>query len=121
MKKLVPFILLTSLILSGCSIDWTGDKDKKIAELEEQIKAVSFEKQKECGNFQKDMQEQINQISIYDPDITAVFYSPKINSCLYTTLYLIGTDVAVMGIQNFFTKETVYSKSCSFQKSPIND
>ncbi len=87
MKKLLPFILLTSLLLSACSIDWNDEKDKKIAELEKQVKSISFEKQKECSKFEKEMMEHLMSTSVVSKDdtvyIDAIFYSPERNSCLY--------------------------------------
>lgn len=113
MKKYIPFLLIASIFLSACSIDWNGEKDKKIAELEKQIRDISFEKQKECGNLQNAAQEQISKNS--DAEVTMIFYSPKRNSCLFTSGY-IYKQIAQMQIHDFYTKEVIHQEICSFEK-----
>ena len=61
MKKLLPFILISSLLLSACSIDWNDEKDKKIAKLEKQIQDDLFKKKQECEKYQKSIQSEIEK------------------------------------------------------------
>jgi hypothetical protein len=51
MKKILPILLTSLLLLSSCSIDWNDEKDKKISELEgiitvlnDQLKVLNSEK-----------------------------------------------------------------------------
>lgn len=37
----IYLLLIPILILSGCTIDWSGEKDKKIEELEKQVKEIT--------------------------------------------------------------------------------
>lgn len=64
MKKYIPILLATSLLLSACSI-W--------------IKDDLFQKKQECANM-KDKIQQEQRSWTY---VEEVFYSKKINSCLY--------------------------------------
>lgn len=81
MKKYIPFLLIASILLSACSIDWNDEKDKKITELGKQIQDDLFKKNKECSEFN----EKKNwTISWQDTSgVIEVFYSPKRNSCVY--------------------------------------
>jgi hypothetical protein len=113
MKKLLPFILLTSLLLSACSIDWSGDKDKKIAELERQIQDDTFKKQKECIEFFDKNKEKLygNEQSFHS---VSVFYGEKWNTCYYAfSVSHTGSpntpNTKQFMIDNLFTKEAVFT------------
>jgi hypothetical protein len=72
MKKYIPILLATSLLLSACSIDWNDAKDKKIAGLEQEIvelktknnveqEKLEFEKQKYEDSQIKESEEKCNE------------------------------------------------------------
>ena len=53
--KSIALILMPLLFLSSCTIDWNGEKDKRIAELEKQVTELKekndgalFKKKIEC-------------------------------------------------------------------------
>ncbi len=85
MKKYIPILLATSLLLSACSID-SDTKKTKI-----------FEKQLECQKITDSLIKWESKYSIDDKDmyqnseIETVFYSPENNTCMYagriTTVY----------------------------------
>lgn len=83
MKKIL--ILCVLLLLSSCSIDWNWEKDKKIAELEKQIKNDTFKKKQECAKYKDDIMKNIqNWISwIWVEKLDEIFYSQSMQSCLY--------------------------------------
>ena len=80
MKKLLPFLLISSLILSACSIDWNDEKNKKIAELEktkEQLEKqveqltekadiekekIELEKQKRTDTLRKECEDKLDEM-----------------------------------------------------------
>lgn len=90
MKKLLPFILLTSLLFSACSIDLTGEKDKKIAELEKQTQDDVFRKKQECQKYQNEIEKWIEKREkelndtwdFYDERLEEIFYSYVKKSCI---------------------------------------
>lgn len=99
MKKYIPILIITSLLLSGCSIDWNDSKDKRIAELEKQTKAISFEKQKECLWYEQNIKDAIanrlkgriyqdNERYTHQEELFDIFYSPIKNTCLYSVLVI---------------------------------
>lgn len=83
MKKYIPILLSTSLLLSACSIDWNNKKDNL------------FEKKQECAKYRDEMLKDaisVNEESLakasmawheYNLEIEEIFYSKKYNSCLY--------------------------------------
>lgn len=91
MKKLLPFILLTSLLLSACSIDWTDSKEKKIAELEKQIQEDIFKKKQECEKYKNVIENKIEKrikealdwsaYFVYDESLEEVIYSKNEETC----------------------------------------
>lgn len=83
MKKLIPFILLTSLLLNACSINWNNKEDL-------------FHKNQECLS-QKDkilekLKDETEKYKGWDYTHTEtlfeIFYSPVEKNCLYTTKVL---------------------------------
>jgi len=63
MKKYIPLLVVTSLLLSACSIDW-GDKDNL------------FQKKQECYSHKEEFKESSNDTLI------EIFYSEEVNSCI---------------------------------------
>jgi protein involved in sex pheromone biosynthesis len=60
MKKYISLVLIsTTLILSSCSIDWTGENEKKIIELEKQAQNDIFKKKQECANYTEEIKNAI--------------------------------------------------------------
>lgn len=116
MKKLVAIALLISVFgLSGCSVDWNDEKEKKIVELEKRVSQLniavspaSFERMKECQWYSSEIMKKIPQNEaiyqhrdyVHSEKLTDVFYSPIRNSCLYS--------VTVTEIQSW--------KVCEFNK-----
>lgn len=95
MKKYILPILLTSLLLSACSIDWSGDKEKKIAELEKQIQDDTFQKKQECGKYKDILEKKIAEKTkeaqnwstyyFYNEWLKEVFYSKNEKTCFALT------------------------------------
>ncbi|MBP7806099.1 hypothetical protein KA057_00270 [Candidatus Gracilibacteria bacterium] len=118
MKKYIPILIITSLLFSACSIDWNGEKDKKIAELEKQTKNDIFKKNQECEKYKNEIEKEIKEYNWEDKErkitktatLDSIFYSPLVNSCLY---YAKGTSnspeysIEYNWIQNFLTKERI--------------
>lgn len=66
MKYLISFLLLSSILLSSCSIDWNDEKDKKITELENinsRMKSENQELQNEIETKNNNIDECNNNIS----------------------------------------------------------
>jgi hypothetical protein len=55
MKKYLSSLLLIPIFLSSCSIDWNGEKDVKIAELEKKIQDDTFKKKQECEKYKEEI------------------------------------------------------------------
>lgn len=82
MKKILLFSLLSVIILNGCSTRNSS----------QQVNTV-FEKKQECAEY---MQNHFNEILrykywinnedeiYYTNDANSFFYSPKLNTCVYT-------------------------------------
>ena len=78
----ISLILMPLLFLSSCTIDWNGEKDKKIAELKKQVIELkeknddeSFKKKQEC--IQEAAKIQQNNVRFNE-----IFFSQKRNSCV---------------------------------------
>lgn len=104
MKKILPILLISVLLLSSCSIDWNDEKDKRISEVENQnmelkaqLNTVIFEKQKECLTYNSEISNLLKMVvntkasfglqkyDEFDSEILEdIFYSPKYHSCLYS-------------------------------------
>jgi len=77
MKKYIPFILLTSLLLSACGFNW-GEKSDL------------FQKKQECAKYinileskaEKEEKELNDRWVIYDETLNRIFYSKKKNTCI---------------------------------------
>lgn len=96
--KSITLLLIPLLFLSSCTIDWNDEKDKKIAELEKQIQDDNFKKKQECGKIS--ISTQPNQ------EILDIFYSPKLNSCIYRIL-----EWNEQTVWDAYTKEYIFKKS----------
>jgi hypothetical protein len=74
MKKVFPLILLTSLLLSACSIN------------EDEI----FEKNRLCWEYKESLNKEWSSLNLW---VKEIFYSPKLNTCAYTVWENTGTTV----------------------------
>ncbi len=105
MKKLLPILFLTSLLLSACNFNWSNKEDL-------------FQKKQECIKLEKDMWEQLNSNERYwnrmestTLYLTIIFYSPIRNSCIYKSEFIVW-DSYQLELNDFFTKEVIYDKLC---------
>jgi hypothetical protein len=92
MKKHVPILILIiiSLLLSACSIDWNDSKDKKITELEKQIIDLKeknndylFQKKQECQKYASEMLNLAKEYRSEIYELEEIFYSPLEKSCFF--------------------------------------
>jgi len=97
MKKIV-FLVFASFLFFGCA----------------QNKVDLFEKNQECYKYKKDMQIKngIDPLSESNNDgnITSIFYSPKLDTCLYlyTSLFDDSDDFySSQRLDDVFTGETI--------------
>ena len=95
MKKII-LILTTIILLTGC----TTYKEEPVTDNE----VSYFEKNKECFSYAEDLREDYeNEGKNY---IESVFYSPKVDSCVY--LYITIVDLRVhCELRDVFTNETI--------------
>lgn len=80
MKKFLPILLATSLLLSACGIGWNNKEDL-------------FQRKQNCLKYKneisKTIKDRINTLAqwkdkyTHEEDFLEVFYSPIKNSCLY--------------------------------------
>ncbi len=82
--KISPYLLLITLILTSCSIDWKDEKSEKIIKLEKQIQEDTFNKKMNCSKYKMELAELYSNNKDYM--FMSIFYSPKNNSCLYHLL-----------------------------------
>ena len=87
--KSIALILMPLLFLSSCTIDWNGEKDKRIAELEKQVTELKekndgalFKKKIECQEKYEKTWWPWNRDGYLKLDIE-VFFSESKNSCLF--------------------------------------
>ncbi|MDD2871534.1 MAG: hypothetical protein PHS49_06095 [Candidatus Gracilibacteria bacterium] len=94
MKKIISLSLVFVLFLSSCSIDWNGEKDNKIVELEKEVTLLKknkendiFKKKQECLKYKDEMLKQLNDIGHINGAeyIDEIFYSNKNDTCFYTS------------------------------------
>jgi hypothetical protein len=55
MKHFLALGLLTSLLLTSCSVDWNDANVKKIGELEKQVQDDTFKKKEECAKYKDEV------------------------------------------------------------------
>jgi len=109
----LTLLLIPLILLSSCSIDWNGEKDKKIAELEKQIQDDTFKKKQECSSYFHKIEEDEKEYVLTEKDfssIESVFYSKKHNTCLYAVhRYNVGDWSNWFLIFNYLSKELMYT------------
>lgn len=116
MKKYLALGLLSSFLLTSCSIDWNDAKEKRIEELEKQITEMKKEYKKPdkkempsvkktnvnpCDNFNVDKKiKSMYSTYAYNYEIDSILYNTSINSCLI--------DFSIMWDANF-KEEILYN------------
>lgn len=109
MKKFFLLSIVIIIITTGCS-----------------IKTSNLNEKEKCANYRKTMENMHNYANIKDDNneskmVTKIFYSPKSDSCLYSTrLYSITNNkpgengtIAEYELYDFFTNEKVLNeKGC---------
>lgn len=64
MKKFIGILLISTFLLSACTIDWNNEKDAKIAELEKQISEAKkvdnlFQKKQDCLKYKSEIEKDL--------------------------------------------------------------
>lgn len=77
----LTLLLIPLLLLSSCTIDWSDEKDAKIAELEKQIQDDIFKKRQECFKYKEIVKAEYADDLNYN--FWNIYYSKKYDSCLY--------------------------------------
>ena len=88
MKKYISLVLITtSLVFSACSIDWNGENEKKIAELEKQTQNDLFNKRQECIKMKEDILVNngnfVSSLSIFSTPSKQDFYEKNAKNIEY--------------------------------------
>ena len=94
MKKLLTLTLLSSIFLTGCSVDWNDAKEKKIEELKntnqtikDNEKQTVFENNLKCKNNITKLKESLDSIntkfSNVENKLIEIFFSKKENDCFF--------------------------------------
>ena len=102
MKRFISYIIIvvTCLLISSCSIDWNNEKDDLLKErnnkidilnsenitLKNDIKEINDKNKKECLWHYNSIKNEIldsNKIYWEQYDLIEVFYSKKLNECIY--------------------------------------
>ena len=92
-KLLIVSLLLCGIVLGWCSLQKWLSQDEL------------FEKKQECLSYQTNILENINRGDI----LMQIFYSPKINSCLYITKNVISINDTTYYIYDYFENVLVSS------------
>lgn len=108
MKHYLALGLLSSLLLTSCSVDWNDAKEKKIGELEKQVVEMKkekeddlFKKKQECLNLFNSIDSRIksyNKESDYKISLEEVFYSPRLQQCIYIDYFDNGSIKRLMSV-----------------------
>jgi hypothetical protein len=117
MKNILA-IMAILLTLSGCNssalkkenqtlIDENILLKQQIDSLNTSAKDLIFEKNKECKSFEDRILEKKYSVDI----LMQIFYSPKLNSCLYVTRMEMSSDQAVYYIYDYFGLNLVKATS----------
>lgn len=114
MKRVLPIIVLSIMLLPGC----TGEKDRKIAELTKKIEQLTKEKEQdtfnkkiECKKYEIDLVKNPAVNPIMSELVQSVFYSSQRNSCLLAkrTLYF-KANSEILSIEDIHMNEVIWSK-----------
>ena len=108
MKYSLALGLLSSFLLMSCSVDWNDANVKKIGELEKQVTGMKkekeddlFKKKQECLSLFNSIDTRIksyNKESDYDSSLEEVFYSPKLQQCVYIDYFNNETIKRLMNV-----------------------
>lgn len=103
MKKYIFLILTGAVLLSltSCSLDLTGEKDKKITELEKQVVDLKkekdddlFKKKEECFKLKDIYEEKIKKdYKGSQLELNNIYYSRKNMTCFFTYTRYLNTDI----------------------------
>ncbi len=107
MKKYIPLLIITSLLLSGCSIGFNNEENN------------SFKKKQECNNMFVKIENYLKDTGYTSWKLNSIFYSPKMDSCLYIseTESTINTNWKHILISDAFTKEPIITSQCEDPKN----
>ncbi len=115
MKKIFIVMIIISLFLGWCSIDWNWEKDTKIADLEKQVSELKkekendlFKKKQECIKYKDKMLEMAQKFHSTVYELDEIFYSPTKKSC-----YFIAKDNQYIGellLFDYFSNITIAGK-----------
>ena len=112
-KEIIKLLIIFTLgIFSGYLIfnNNSGEINSTIIDTNK----ISFEKREKCANYRDKAQEQLEETyKMATPYFYDIFYSPKIDSCIYTHgLLLAGISPNEIGnfkIVDYFSGETIFS------------
>lgn len=100
MKKYLALGLLSSILLTSCSVDWNDEKEKRIGELEKQVAEIKNIREKEKAANNLDLQDKCSKESkeyfneyLKDFDISSIYasysnhYNSSLNKCFIQIKY----------------------------------
>ena len=140
MKKNIILILLLLILLTWCSIDLNDEKSNKInklinenenlnqqvEKLKEKSKNDLFEKKLKCSNKITDITKILNDFNNKSENneeiIEEIFYSPILDTCLYTSMHYVWNNILSYDIYNALTLKNLYNFSLlDYNDNYIND
>jgi len=102
MKKHLPWII-SLIILLLLIVSFVYFTNKQSIEEQKRGAGVSFEKKTECAKFIPQIKSDHS-----DSNFVEIFYSPKVDSCLYVTeRYDKKINLSTKNFQDALTKETI--------------
>lgn len=106
MKHFLALSLLSSLLLTSCSVDWNDGKTTQ---------NDLFEKKQECVKYENIVKEKYSNNETYFFD--SIFYSEKYNSCLYRVSSKSLKNEPNHIIYDYLSNKKVISKNdiCDYQ------
>jgi len=109
MKKILATIVM--IVIAGCTGTNQNTVDSKSTD-----STSSFERKKECALLADGAKQQMNETyQLAQPFFYSIFYSPKVDSCVYTYgLVLSGVSPNETGsfvLADFFTGESLVSET----------